>query len=943
MEIVIRTFTIFFLIIGLANTGAAMDVYAGRDRTECPGTEITLGGDASTPTAGPGPLDNYKFEWIASTGEFVGSTPNPVVKVKNVTTVYTVYVTDLAGFKCEASVTITPITLSSLEFTPPYLPSDGKSTSQGKVVILPEERPLIWTIIDADGSNSTLNSSTGLLTAGTNPGTVKVRAQDKAAAEQNIEQCFVEGQICVGDRENCCGEIKGGVTLGKIQVSILENFPMLGGSSDPDGYCSYSTSQASINLQLLSDIFPNVPTFGNIPNVTVSFKKKSEAGKDLYKEITLNWKGVTATQKVGPLDASITEIDLSLNSDFIISGLVVLSLNQNTDVSLAPGVVLEAGASGTFTFRYSGSSSGFEGEFDFGGIDNLRIGFYKKSTKIAEASGKLTSEGVFSGELKGLKEVTFSSSNFKAELKDLNWGLSWNLKTNSVDFLDGKAKIELSEIKSTAGTVSIDVSMNGKSVTGEAELSPDFVAYGCALTGQLSLTIDYQFNIESLVGSNISSKHPEFQETFLIRSFVIQNNEIKEFDFAADVRYKGVRFRITKVHATPEKALLSATLLVKNSGMLMVEDFALYGVSGLASIGTITLIIEEYPFVLKGSISIKDNQFKGSYSGHVKGGIGVSGTVYLGSVENFNFLYFDLGMTARKGVPVGPVLFVNELQGKVGYNYSVIQEQPVNGTYLFGFVLGLTDVTEIIQFRGGLDLEIGVESALRFVTDISIPGRRKAKYLEGKLQATYFFGTNAVAGSTSAKLMVPANTGSVLNLGGTSAFDLSAQGWKLQGDGDGLLFNKVSIKSSYNINAPASSTEDFTGRANCTISSSHSFKFTKPEGFDATSCESADQSDFFGFGADGVLNLQLSGFFESAISKRGFEKDIKVEASGSSVMKVKWPCITGVCTNCLKSANVNFSGVLEVKTERDDTVISGELDFKGNDGESKGVDVSLKF
>jgi|GEM_PF-5512918 len=56
--------------------------------------------------------------------------------------------------------------------------------------------------------------------------------------------------------------------------------------------------------------------------------------------------------------------------------------------------------------------------------------------------------------------------------------------------------------------------MNSKQVSGDAQLSHDFAAYGCSLTRRLSLTIDYLFNIESLMGSNISSRHLEFQETF---------------------------------------------------------------------------------------------------------------------------------------------------------------------------------------------------------------------------------------------------------------------------------------------------------------------------------------------------------------------------------------------------------------------------------------------
>ncbi len=71
------------------------------------------------------------------------------------------------------------VEVKDVTFSEPALPADGTSTVTATATILPPGRTIIWSI-QGDNLGCSINSTTGVLTAGTIGGTIKVRASDSA-------------------------------------------------------------------------------------------------------------------------------------------------------------------------------------------------------------------------------------------------------------------------------------------------------------------------------------------------------------------------------------------------------------------------------------------------------------------------------------------------------------------------------------------------------------------------------------------------------------------------------------------------------------------------------------------------------------------------------------------------------------------------------------------
>lgn len=920
---------------------SSMDINPGEDRSECPGTQITLGGDVSFPTAGPDPIDSYKITWYASPGGQVGTGPNPEITVPDVKTVYKVVVEDKDGFICEETVTITPIIIESISFDPENLPADGTSTSQASAQLSVEGRQLVWKIQEANGSNTSINENSGLVTAGDIPATVKIRAQDKEAADENLDKCYKDENLCVGDPEKCCDDEMGDITFGPVTANLANSVKSDG--TDENGYCRYTAKNASINLAM-EGFFSKSIGYDRIEGVTVTWKQKKSNGQRDFREVSITWTGDAYTRKFGAIQANLKEIGLSINSDGVISGDVKFTVKQTDDVALGGIAKLAKGTSGTFTYKYESSTAGFVGDYDFSGVKNIKIILLKGSKTIGEAKGSLTATGTLNAKFKQIEAQEFSTSGFTATMKTLNWDFSWDIKNNEVDFKDGNAELLIHKIKNCTGEVNVAINLNGRSATGSASFS-NFKAFACEIGGNLSIQTDYEFNIESIEGNGITAKHTEFDREFSINSFKIKEGSLVQFNFSGEAKYKGVTFTIQRAELNNSSLNISAEVIIKNSGQLTVKDFKITGEEGTVSIGLIKLIVNEFPFQkLSGSLSFDQSKFSGSFSGKTVGGVDVGGTVTLGSLEQFNYAFFALEMRSRVGIPIGPVIKVNKFGGKVGYNWNYINSQPQNGTYVVGVLLGVSDVAQIINLEGDVTFQIGVESAVEINGEITVPGKGRNKYLEGQLQAQYLFGTNDVSGNSEATINVPAKTGTAVSLTSSVAFELNQAGWSLATSGDGTIFKHINFGGAMNINAPSSNVEGISGSASGNIEFSKAFDFNYPSDFNPATCETADASDnWTGFGANGNLQVTLSGSFNVALNQEGIEGEVEANASGNSALRVKWPCITGTCKDCVDESSVSIAGQLKCSYKGGTTELSGKLNFTGNDGEAEEKEVTLKL
>jgi hypothetical protein len=943
MKTIIRSIVTLVILLVWAVPSFAIDINPGTDRFECPGTMIILG---DNPVAGPLSVSEYKIRWYASTGVAVPEGANPEIPAPEVRTTYKVVVEDPNGFICEASVTITPITFESLVYTPDALPADGSSTAQGSVVVSDPSRAITWKIQEADGSNTTINESTGLLTAGTTPGTVKVRVQDKESAANNANTCYAETSVCVGDPENCCPEVAGQVKFGPITANISAPLAPTG-SADNDGYCTYNTTGASINLGMNSFILKAV-SFSKIDNVSITWKQKSINGSTQFKDVTIKWTGKSQPAEFGPLIANLKMISLTVDPSGKIAGAVTFSVDQIYAQPIGGIAYLDKGTSGEFTFKYSSSAAGFEGDYDFSGVQNIKLVLRKGIVNIGTAHGSLSSDGVLSASFrKGGQTVKFSTGRFQAALKDLQWDFTFDIKEKELTFKNGFVAISLDKILNTEGEIDVWVKLTGRTAEGNATFEK-LKAFGFDIEGSLHVETDYEFNVQGLEGTNIKAKHPDFDSQFDITAFKIADNSLQSFSFSGQAKYKNkVNFNISRATFNGNKGLLDITaqLNIGNSVDMDVSNFTISG-TGAISIAGVNFEINQFPFEpLKGGLTIKQDNagFSGNFTGKVRGGVGISGAVDVGSESSWNYAYFSLNAKSNMGLRIG-VIKVEKIGGLAGYNYNYAAQRPVLGDYLFGFSLGISDAADMIDISNDLlVLQIGASSSLTLKGSIAVPGRGRNKYLEGTLDASYYFGSNDVSGKTNATINVPAKTGTMVNLTSDITFNRNTAGWSLDGAGNGTLFKEVTFSGLLNINAPSGNVEGITGSASGQINYSKNLSLITPAGFDATSCATADATDRFGFGFSGGISFHLGGQFFANVNPQGFEGKVKANAGGSSFAKVKWPCLTGVCKDCIDSSEVSVNGEVSLGYSNGKTLLEGKLTFTGLDGEKETKDVELEF
>ena len=154
---------------------------------------------------------------------------------------------------------------------------------------------------------------------------------------------------------------------------------------------------------------------------------------------------------------------------------------------------------------------------------------------------------------------------------------------------------------------------------------------------------------------------------------------------------------------------------------------------------------------------------------------------------------------------------------------------------------------------------------------------------------------------------------------------------------NGKIFDAIDVSSSLEMGAPLLNVGAMTGSLSGSLTYDNTFSYIYPEGFDPTTCETADNTDdFFGFGITGQLVLHLGGALNATLNSDGIVGTISVDGLANGDLKVKWPCLITCGDDCVSQYGGEASGKLSVEYDGDKTRIYGELIFKAGDEEEKG-------
>lgn len=923
---------VLILCLGLIQPALAVDVDAGEDKIGCPGEQIQIGGD---PTASSESSGSFKFTWINGDGQVISTEPNPMITVGNQEEIFTVIVEDKDGFRCDDNMKVTPVVIEEIEFNPEALPNDGSSTAQASATVTPSDRRIVWSI-EGNNKGASINPNTGVITAGTQSGTIMIRASD---AEAEPGTCFKEVPFCVG--EDCCREISE-VTFGPISARFSS--PVQSLEQDDDGYCSYSVPNAGIAIEM-NGVFS---VSYSLDDVTLAWKEKCVNNSCDFRDVTISWKGKAPTRTFGALQANLTEISLTVSPSGALAGTTKFTINQVNDVPMGGIAVLKKGTTGSFTYEYKSSTS-FEGDWDFGGITGINIDLKKGSSIIGKVTGSMSSDGNMIGKFKANTPGTYSTNGFKATLTELDLGMTYNIADNSIDFTGGTGKAKLTDIANVDGEFRLDLTFRATDVSATVSLN-DVRAFGCDITGSVTTDFDYAFDLTSVTGSGISAKHPELDQSFTGVGFEVKIGSLERFDIGAiEVKYKNINFSMSNAsfNQAQKQLVFSAKVIVPTLEM-SVTRFAIAD-GGKISIGEISVEFDRSPVKVSGTARwFEDKEFAGRYSGEFSGGIGIKGAMVVGSTGSYNYCYFALTVAGKTGVPIGTSgLKLNKLGGEFGYNWNPgesfgsISGSAKQNTNLIGFLLGIGDVAELAAIESTLRVTIGQATTINLNGQVKVTAN-PPHYLKGELGVAYTLGSSEFTGSLNSTIKVPPSSGSAVNLNsGPVEFGIQNRAWSINAASvNGQILSAIDITGGISLNSPLSNLRDIVGNINGSITFQKKFEYTYPEGFDTTSCENANSTDnFLGFGISGEFNLELGGSISADLNADGFDGAVKANVKGNSDMVVNWPCVS--CAGpCLERYTVSASGLVSVENNGSKTRIYGEVTFStvGEDPEEAEID-----
>jgi len=169
---------------------------------------------------------------------------------------------DWQGSSYPDECTVYVVKVENVTFDPNLLCADGSSTSTASATITPSSRTITWSI-QGDALGCSINSSTGVITAGTTAGTITVRAADSV-----LSDCYAEANI---DIDGDCGPSGSCTALSDAEwTDAVSKYPNLvrcnvckEAPADPDYNCiAWTIGVTDDNIWYQLDE-PGPPYYGN--------------------------------------------------------------------------------------------------------------------------------------------------------------------------------------------------------------------------------------------------------------------------------------------------------------------------------------------------------------------------------------------------------------------------------------------------------------------------------------------------------------------------------------------------------------------------------------------------------------------------------------------------------------------------------------------------------
>ncbi|MCX8148692.1 MAG: hypothetical protein ACK4EX_10900 [Thermaurantimonas sp.] len=582
----------------------------------------------------------------------------------------------------------------------------------------------------------------------------------------------------VNNCECLCTPIAGSVLVGPIEIAVNVN-PMTP-VPDANGHCTYQANNAAMRLKM--DEMGGVVRMAEVQGVTVGIKRVCDTRAVIGG--VLSWEGnaevpalefqLPTGQKVKALDLALKKFALEVDINGNLKGSVQVKATNPEDRDLSAGrgvILLRKGTNSTVTFNFSNTNS-FTGTWNWSGIQGIAIDIVKKDGNqdkvIADFKGDFSNQGVLKGTLKAKPNARYKTNAFTVSLDELSLGLEASIPDGTFHLTNGSGKATVSDLKAVKGTFVLVLNFpQGGGCNAEVQANK-VKAFSMDLD-ELNVNADFDryFDLTKIQGS-LKAKHSKFNAKITVATFLVEEGGLKEFNCNGKVKYSKFSFDLNKAEYKDEILKINASVELSATGVKAaanIRDFTI-DQAGEIAVGGVSGRLKRGFCELEVDMTFKNNGFKGSFRGEFAK-IGLDGSLDYGVVdepEEYHYVYFSVA-AKTPGIPIGNTgLKLTQVGGSVGYNYSFTgidgPGQPQKDTYLIGILAGISDVAEMCEVVGKIELALTTENAT-----VTIKGNVKVlkntPYFKGEVVAAYAIPANTISGHVGADLNFPTN-GSIL-------------------------------------------------------------------------------------------------------------------------------------------------------------------------------------
>jgi len=694
--------------------------------------------------------------------------------------------------------------------------------------------------------------------------------------------------------ECSCKPITTGISAGPLQLNF--NAPPTSAMPDGSGNCNYVANNASFSMSLNGSIVRNL----QVPNgATVTFGKNCQTGT--LTQVQVDWTGdinIPQIQVAGVniLKLDVTEMHLTVATNGNLSGTVKVKATNTEDRDLSGGtgfVILRKGTNTTITFSFSNANS-FAGTWDFSGIQGIVIDLVKKNAAnnpvtIANFTGNMTNAGLLTGNLTAKPNASYSTNSFTITLLNLTLGLAMDIPNASFNLTSGSGAVRISNMTAVTGTIDLGLNFPGNGGCTATVGASNITAFTMTLS-QLNLTANFNSNFDmTLVQGSLQAKLNTFSANINVSSFVVQDGALKTFSASGNVKYSGFQFSLLSSNyvSSPSSLSFSAKVEINAAGtnaMITVSSFNIAS-DGSVSIGSISGNFNRAPAALSFTATFGNSSFNGTFNGSFAA-IGLSGSVDIGSVQQPQYTYAYLAITAQTNVPLGQSgLKLTRLGGQIGFNYALNFPPPANGgggnggpeqnNYVIGLTLGVSDIASLCQVTGNAVVQFSTFSGnVTLTLNGTVDVLANNTFFSGNVNVNYRIPAQTIDGRIGAVIKIP-SSGVIITTNNVNVnFNIGGGQWSANGNNmSGEMFGNLIQLTGGSIN--------MSGQLSCatcmsgTLSGQATGAFNYNLGVSALGCS-----------VSGNIALNLNSQINANINQSGLNGSFGVNVNGSGTLTV---------------------------------------------------------